>query len=748
MAPPAFWPAFQAAAAATAPAAAAAAAFKLLLAPGYFSTDLEVHRNWLAVTSRLPPSEWYFDATSQWTLDYPPFFGWWQWALARMAAVAAPEALALSAAPVATRRVVAFQRGTVLATDALLWAALAAYFAAAAPAALAPGRHRAAAASLPGAAVLLVLLNFGLVAVDSLHFQYNGLLVAALLGVLAAAAARRPLAVAFLFTVLVHAKHIFLYAAPAVGVYLLVAHVGLGGGSGSGSAASRVPAATALRRLAELAAVAGGVTAASLAPVLLTSRTRSPGEVGAQLLTRLFPFARGLVHAYWAPNAWAVYLAADRVAAAACRAAVPARVFAWAHAPTPAGGDGVLGALPSHAAAALQRAVGRVAWAACVCARGSYPNLYGQRVAPGDAATGCAHTADAPPPPPNSGVPSVLPVVSPAVCAVLTAAAMAPVLWAMWRAGGTPPAKPAAVGSAAGREEATAAHAAPPSPQPGGSTAVRRRRARSTSAAPAGQQRRERSHSRRRGGGSSAVEAPAGTTADVPAAAVGESNSPSARLAQALPLCVAACSLAAFAFGYHVHEKAGLYVTLPLWAAVGRDLLLLQAATAAAAAGAAPPPPPPPPHAARLARLTWLLSVPLHFALLPLLFTPGEQPVAACGLACFTAASWALLRQAHGPAHFGCDFGLPPRRRDSDSGSGGDASPRGAARARVPRLLPLGVQVYLLAGLPALYAAQRLQPLLAPRLGFAPLLATSVYCAAGVGAGGVALGRLVAVVLR
>ena len=47
----------------------------------------------------------------------------------------------------------------------------------------------------------------------------------------------------------------------------------------------------------------------ALGPFILL--TNNPIEQVSQILQRLFPFGRGLVHAYWAPNIWSFYCLAD-----------------------------------------------------------------------------------------------------------------------------------------------------------------------------------------------------------------------------------------------------------------------------------------------------------------------------------------------------------------------------------------------------------------------------------------------------
>mmetsp|Transcript_8986 Transcript_8986/g.11921 ORF Transcript_8986/g.11921 Transcript_8986/m.11921 type:complete len:523 (+) Transcript_8986:69-1637(+) len=265
---------------------------KILLIGTYKSTDFEVHRNWLAITYSLPLKEWYFESTSQWTLDYPPAFAYFEWVLARFAPLFDKGIVTtLSAAPYDTEATVLFQRSTVMVTDFVL-------FFGALQAARAFGQSAFSALVCAS----LIILSPGLLFVDHMHFQYNGFLLGILLLSLAFLAQGRYILGGALYALLVTLKHLYLPLAPVYFVYLLkVFVVGKAGACWQDR----------LGRLIALGSVVLLIFAAAFAPFLIQD---NPKEQMAQMLIRLFPFGRGLCHAYWAPNIWALYMFADRVA--------------------------------------------------------------------------------------------------------------------------------------------------------------------------------------------------------------------------------------------------------------------------------------------------------------------------------------------------------------------------------------------------------------------------------------------------
>ncbi|KAI0375747.1 glycosyltransferase family 57 protein [Pilatotrama ljubarskyi] len=260
----------------------ASTCLKLLLFPAYRSTDFEVHRNWLAITHSLPISKWYYDTTSEWTLDYPPFFAYFEKLLSIPAYFVDPRIVDLNNLSYGAWSVVAYQRTTVILTELVLGAAVLKFVRGAEN----PAMQRIISASL--------FLHPGFLIVDHIHFQYNGFMFGILLWSLLMARNGRKLASGFLFAVLLNFKHIYLYLAPAYFVYLLRSYC-------------LSPTGTLLPgRFLALANAVILVFLASLGPFLLMGQL-------PQLLSRLFPFTRGLNHAYWAPNVWALVTALDRV---------------------------------------------------------------------------------------------------------------------------------------------------------------------------------------------------------------------------------------------------------------------------------------------------------------------------------------------------------------------------------------------------------------------------------------------------
>ena len=147
------------------------------------------------------------------------------------------------------------------------------------------------------AAAISILLSPALLIIDHVHFQYNGFLYGLLiLSVICLRRESTMLTGGVLFAVLLCLKHIYLYLAPAYFVYLLRAYC----------LSSKSLLRIKLGNCIKLGVLVLGVFGAAFGPFWYWGQL-------VQLLARLFPFSRGLCHAYWAPNIWSMYSFTDRV---------------------------------------------------------------------------------------------------------------------------------------------------------------------------------------------------------------------------------------------------------------------------------------------------------------------------------------------------------------------------------------------------------------------------------------------------
>lgn len=142
---------------------------KLLVIPAYHSTDFEVHRNWLAITKSLPVKKWYYEDTSEWTLDYPPFFAWFEWTMAQAAHYTDPSITTIRNLNYDNWTCILFQRASVIITEVVLPFALSRYV------------QKSVQKSQTVTIAASIFLNPGFLIIDHIHFQYNGFLFGILL---------------------------------------------------------------------------------------------------------------------------------------------------------------------------------------------------------------------------------------------------------------------------------------------------------------------------------------------------------------------------------------------------------------------------------------------------------------------------------------------------------------------------------------------------------------------------------------
>ncbi|KAM3139803.1 glycosyl transferase [Paramecium bursaria] len=230
---------------------------KLMLINLYYSTDFDVHRNWMRLTQE-SIQEWYYDKQSIWTLDYPPLFAYLEYILGKIALLFQIDINSIN------QPLIIYQRITVIVTEVLYYFSL---------------NQKSTFTKN-----LLVLMPFGALLIDNIHFQYNGFMYGLLLFSCNRYKKQDYLKASIIFSILLCFKHIYLYVVPAFAFYLLKN--------------------CKFTQIIKIGIQCIGIVFVIFLPFI----NHIP-----QILSRLFPFQRGLVHAYWAQNFWSIYCTIDKV---------------------------------------------------------------------------------------------------------------------------------------------------------------------------------------------------------------------------------------------------------------------------------------------------------------------------------------------------------------------------------------------------------------------------------------------------
>lgn len=264
----------------------------------------------MEITTQLPVSQWYFHDLEWWGLDYPPLTAYHSWLLGKVGGLINPSWFALhTSRGLDDSTLKVFMRATVIVSEYLIYV----------PAAVIFVRRFTRFYGIhtwdSSVALVAILMQPATILIDHVHFQYNTVMLGLVLASMSSVMAGRLLWGCVFFVAALGFKQMALYYAPAIFAYLLGVCI--------------IPRIN-IPRLLAIAVITLLSFALLLAPLLLTSLYEShflgisarPDLHGfaaplpifsaysfkldpaawyypliqqtAQLLYRVFPFARGL----------------------------------------------------------------------------------------------------------------------------------------------------------------------------------------------------------------------------------------------------------------------------------------------------------------------------------------------------------------------------------------------------------------------------------------------------------------------
>ncbi|KAI0837749.1 glycosyltransferase family 57 protein [Hypoxylon sp. FL0890] len=178
--------------------------------------DYEAQRHWMEITTHLPISQWYFHDLEWWGLDYPPLTAYHSWLLGKVGSLIDPSWFALyTSRGLDDPTLKVFMRATVIVSEYLIYIPAAVIFV------RRYSRLFGVAQWTASVALVAILMQPATILIDHVHFQYNTVMLGFVLASMSSMVAGRYMWASIFFVAALGFKQMALYYAPAVFAFLL-----------------------------------------------------------------------------------------------------------------------------------------------------------------------------------------------------------------------------------------------------------------------------------------------------------------------------------------------------------------------------------------------------------------------------------------------------------------------------------------------------------------------------------------------